>query len=219
VLYIVTCAAPPALDVGILIDLAQQDGWDVCLIATPRAFQWIDVPALSQQTGHPVRHDYKLPSEPDVLPEPDAIIVAPATFNTLNKWAAGDRRHPGARAAVRSDREGPGCGGPAVPERGSSRAPGAGGKHRPASPVRCPGVVRPGCPAAASSPPGTARPVPLAPHPSGYQGGRCTGDPGTAGPSSVASVGLFLTTSRPALRAAGGRPPARRRRDWHRHPT
>jgi len=89
VLYIVSCAAPPALDVHILIDLAQQDGWDACLIATPRAFQWIDVPGLSEQTGHPVRYDYKLPGEPDVLPEPDAIVVAPATFNTLNKWAAG----------------------------------------------------------------------------------------------------------------------------------
>ena len=89
VLYIVTCAAPPALDVHVLIDLAQQDGWDVCLIATPRAFQWINVARLSEQTGHPVRYDYKLPGEPDVLPEPDAIIVAPATFNTLNKWAAG----------------------------------------------------------------------------------------------------------------------------------
>jgi phosphopantothenoylcysteine decarboxylase len=89
VLYIVSCAAPPALDVHIFIELAQQDGWEVCLIATPRAFQWIDVPGLSEQTGHPVRYDYKLPGEPDVLPEPDAIVVAPATFNTLNKWAAG----------------------------------------------------------------------------------------------------------------------------------
>jgi flavoprotein len=24
-----------------------------------------------------------------VLPPPDAIVVAPATFNTINKWAAG----------------------------------------------------------------------------------------------------------------------------------
>jgi Flavoprotein len=89
VLYLVTCAAPPAMDVQVLIDLAQQDGWEVCLIATPRAFQWLDVPGLAERTSHPVRHDYKLPGEPDVLPEPDAIVVAPATFNTLNKWAAG----------------------------------------------------------------------------------------------------------------------------------
>lgn len=89
VLYIIVCAAPPAMDVQVLINLAQQDRWDVCLIATPRAFQWLDVPGLTGHTGHPVRHDYKLPGEPDVLPEPDAIIVAPATFNTINKWAAG----------------------------------------------------------------------------------------------------------------------------------
>jgi hypothetical protein len=47
--------------------------------------------AASCSVGGPTlfRHDYKLPGEPDLLPEPDAIIVAPATFNTINKWAAG----------------------------------------------------------------------------------------------------------------------------------
>ncbi len=89
VLYLVVCAAPPAGDVRILVDLAERAGWEPCIIATPRAFQWIDVQALSERTGHPVRSDYKLPGEPDVLPPPDAIIVAPATFNTINKWAAG----------------------------------------------------------------------------------------------------------------------------------
>jgi hypothetical protein len=27
---------PPAMDAQVLIELAQVDGWDVCLIATPR---------------------------------------------------------------------------------------------------------------------------------------------------------------------------------------
>jgi hypothetical protein len=89
VLYLVVCAAPPARDVYVLVDLAQKAGWDTCVVATPRAFQWIDAPGLSERTGHPVRYDYKLPGEPDLLPLPDAIIVAPATFNTINKWAAG----------------------------------------------------------------------------------------------------------------------------------
>lgn len=31
----------------------------------------------------------KQPDAADVLPPPDAIVVAPATFNTINKWAAG----------------------------------------------------------------------------------------------------------------------------------
>jgi flavoprotein len=30
-----------------------------------------------------------MPDEPDELPAADAVVVAPATFNTVNKWAAG----------------------------------------------------------------------------------------------------------------------------------
>jgi hypothetical protein len=36
-----------------------------------------------------VRSEYKEPGTEDVLPPPDAIIVAPATLNTINKWAYG----------------------------------------------------------------------------------------------------------------------------------
>jgi len=51
--------------------------------------KFFDASELRIQTGHPVRSDYKEPGDPDVLPSPDAIIVAPATVNTINKWAAG----------------------------------------------------------------------------------------------------------------------------------
>lgn len=44
---------------------------------------------LTEVSGHVVRFEYKQPDEQDVLPPPDAVIVAPATFNTINKWAAG----------------------------------------------------------------------------------------------------------------------------------
>jgi hypothetical protein len=44
---------------------------------------------LERLTGHPVRSEYKEPGTPDVLPPPDAIALAPATVNTINKWAAG----------------------------------------------------------------------------------------------------------------------------------
>lgn len=89
VLYVIACAAPPARDVGKLVALAQDDGWDVCVLTTPSGRRFADVAALEKATGHPVRSDYKDPGEPDVLPAPDAIIVAPATVNTINKWAAG----------------------------------------------------------------------------------------------------------------------------------
>lgn len=61
----------------------------MCLLATPSAIRFIDTAALETQTGHPVRSSYKEPGTPDVLPSPDAIIVAPATLNTINKWAYG----------------------------------------------------------------------------------------------------------------------------------
>jgi hypothetical protein len=44
---------------------------------------------LADVSGHVVRYEFKQPDEPDVLDPPDAVIVAPATFNTINKWAAG----------------------------------------------------------------------------------------------------------------------------------
>jgi phosphopantothenoylcysteine synthetase/decarboxylase len=89
VLYLIVCAAPPARDALILVELAQAAGWEVCVIATPSARNFVDVPALEAATGHPVRSDYKQPDDPDVLPPPDEVAVAPATFNTINKWAAG----------------------------------------------------------------------------------------------------------------------------------
>ena len=85
----IACAAPPAAAVGQLVSLAQRRGWDVCVLTTPSARRFTDTGALERQTGHPVRSEYKNPGEPDVLPDPDAVIVAPATVNTINKWAAG----------------------------------------------------------------------------------------------------------------------------------
>ncbi len=89
VLYVIACAAPPAAGVGQLVSLAEHRGWDVCVLTTPSARRFTDIAALERQTGHPVRSEYKNPGEPDVLPDPDTVIVAPATVNTINKWAAG----------------------------------------------------------------------------------------------------------------------------------
>lgn len=88
VLYVIVCAAGPAGDVGRLVELAQKRGWMVRVIATPSALAFIDVPALEALTGAPVRSQYRSPGEPRTPPA-DAIIVAPATYNTINKWALG----------------------------------------------------------------------------------------------------------------------------------
>jgi phosphopantothenoylcysteine decarboxylase len=89
VVYLVLSAAPPVQAVGDLVRLLQEQDWTVCVVATPRAASWIDIVALSRQTGFAVRYDYKQPGDPDPLPLADAVVVAPATFNTVNKWAAG----------------------------------------------------------------------------------------------------------------------------------
>jgi hypothetical protein len=89
VLYIIACAAPVARDIAKFVKMAQGQGWDTCLVATPSAKGFFSAPELCELTGHPVRSQYKALGEPDVLPDPDAIIVAPATVNTINKWGAG----------------------------------------------------------------------------------------------------------------------------------
>jgi hypothetical protein len=91
VLYLIGAAAPPVLRLANPVRLAQNAGWDTCVILTPAAARWLDqdIPALEGLTGHPVRSTYKIPGDPDVLPDPDALLVAPATLNTLSKWALG----------------------------------------------------------------------------------------------------------------------------------
>lgn len=89
VLYLIVCASPRAQRVGELITCAQSRGWTVCVIPTPQALKFIDRPALEQKTGFPVMPKYEPPSSADTLPPPNAMLVCPATFNTINKWAYG----------------------------------------------------------------------------------------------------------------------------------
>lgn len=89
VLYLMICGAGPASHVGRMIQLAQADDWDVWCIATPAAVEhFLDLSALERQTGHIVRTGHQRTGQP-ALPKADAVIVAPATYNTINKWAHG----------------------------------------------------------------------------------------------------------------------------------
>ncbi|MET8982736.1 flavoprotein [Streptomyces sp. NPDC004539] len=88
-LYVVVCACGIAGDVGDLIAAAQHRGWDVGVVATPRALPFLDTEAIESRTGYPIRSAWRAPGEARPLPPADAIAVAPATFNTINKWAAG----------------------------------------------------------------------------------------------------------------------------------
>ena len=89
VLYLVACGGRPAGHLAAFAGFARQQGWDVCVIVTPDGTKFLDMAPVAELTGHPVRVQYKQPDEPDVLPPPDALVVAPATFNTVNKLAGG----------------------------------------------------------------------------------------------------------------------------------
>lgn len=53
VLYLIVCASLPARRIGELVSRAHARGWTVCVIPTPQGQEFIDQPALEQQTGFP----------------------------------------------------------------------------------------------------------------------------------------------------------------------
>jgi phosphopantothenoylcysteine synthetase/decarboxylase len=88
VLYLIASGAAPARELPTLISTLT-DEWEACVITTPEGSRFFDVSRVTKLTGHPVRSSFKDPDAPDVLPPADAFAAAPATFNTVNKWAAG----------------------------------------------------------------------------------------------------------------------------------
>jgi hypothetical protein len=89
VLYLIASGAPPAAHLPPIIAVAQDEGWEVCLVATASALDWFDADELGAITGHPVRTRIRHPDEPEFQPLGDAVLLCPATFNTMNKWAVG----------------------------------------------------------------------------------------------------------------------------------
>jgi phosphopantothenoylcysteine synthetase/decarboxylase len=88
VLYVIASGAAPVRELPALVS-ALTDAWDTCVITTPEGSRFFDTSLVAELTGHPVRSAFKDPDEPDVLPPPDAFAAVSATFNTINKWAAG----------------------------------------------------------------------------------------------------------------------------------
>lgn len=88
VLTVVACGAGPASTVTALTGQAIDRGWAVQVVATPAAVAFLDIAAIEQQTGSPVRSQYSPPGSARSK-VPDVIIVAPATYNTICKWASG----------------------------------------------------------------------------------------------------------------------------------
>jgi phosphopantothenoylcysteine synthetase/decarboxylase len=89
VLYLVTSGAPAPEGIPGLVTLCHQGGWRVLIFATPHGARFLDLAALEQLTGEPVRTDYRMPGESSSLPAADAVLACPLTFNSTNKFAHG----------------------------------------------------------------------------------------------------------------------------------
>lgn len=87
--YVIAGAAPPIFDVERLLEVLQRNGWKPCLILTPTAASWLRQSHGDEVLGCPVRVNPRQPEESEPLPPAAAVVAAPLTFNTMNKWSAG----------------------------------------------------------------------------------------------------------------------------------
>src|SRR5215472_9594188 len=88
VLYVLACGSPAARGLSVLVGLAQKRGWEVVVATSAQGRRFVDPEELAHRTGHPVLSAFEEVAE-HALPAPHAIVMAPATVNTVNKWAAG----------------------------------------------------------------------------------------------------------------------------------
>src|SRR6266516_2944301 len=89
VLYLLISGAPAPEGMPELIEQCQARGWRVLVFSTPMGTRFTDATALEEQTGEPVRTNYRLPGEDKDLPAADALLACPLTFNSINKFAHG----------------------------------------------------------------------------------------------------------------------------------
>lgn len=88
--YLIVCGASPATDAIAFVRRAVDTGWDCHVIGTPASRDFIDLYALESARGHSVTFHHRCPGEPKrSRPPADAVVIAPATANTVNKLAAG----------------------------------------------------------------------------------------------------------------------------------
>lgn len=76
-----------------LVEPMIRDGWTVAVTATPTAATWLktsgELDRIEAMTGLPVRHEPRLPEEPNPHPAVDCYAVVPATANMVAKLALG----------------------------------------------------------------------------------------------------------------------------------
>nr|WP_165368052.1 flavoprotein [Phytoactinopolyspora endophytica] len=87
-LYIVATGAPLTRRIHEAVPMADDAGWRVAVIATEAAVSWLDHDQIGT-LDVPVLTNHRQPDTAKRLPRPTAVVLAPATFNTINKFATG----------------------------------------------------------------------------------------------------------------------------------
>lgn len=88
-LALVACGAPLAVRVPEVAAWAARAGWQVRVVATRSALNWLDGAEVERVTGSPALVEQRRPDQPKRFPTPARVVVCPATFNSVNKLAAG----------------------------------------------------------------------------------------------------------------------------------
>jgi phosphopantothenoylcysteine synthetase/decarboxylase len=88
-LALVVCGSPFAARAAEVAGAIGAAGWAVRVVATRAAMTWVDDDAVEAVTGFRALVEQRRPDEPTRFPTPVHVVVCPATFNTVNKLAAG----------------------------------------------------------------------------------------------------------------------------------
>ncbi|WP_406451178.1 flavoprotein [Streptomyces sp. NBC_00876] len=88
VVHLVGCGTRPTGDLPDFASALRAAGWDPYIVPSPAGRRFLEIDHAEQRSGQAVRWDID-PDDPVPLPKADAVVVAPATFNTITKLAAG----------------------------------------------------------------------------------------------------------------------------------
>src|SRR3569833_2342699 len=86
---LVVCGAPLTLRAPDVVRAIAQLGLQPRVVGTPASLEWLDAQAVEELTGTPPQFDFRAPTVAKRAGSPSALLVCPATFNTVNKSAAG----------------------------------------------------------------------------------------------------------------------------------
>ena len=86
---VVVCGAPLAVRAPEIAARLAEAGWRVQVITTPSAGNWVDDAVLAEAADGAVRSEHPAVGTPRSRERPDAVVVAPITFNTVGKLACG----------------------------------------------------------------------------------------------------------------------------------